>query len=95
MIEEVMQLEGKSRGAATPIRGGLSARKQKLMVEYIEQHLAEEISLRALAGIATLSPYHFARAFRHSFGEPPHRYHMVRRMKLAQDLLLRSALPVT
>jgi AraC family transcriptional regulator len=64
-------------------------------VAYIEQHLAEEISLLALAMLAKLSPYHFARAFRHSFGIPPHRYHMVRRMNQARDLLLQSALPVT
>jgi AraC family transcriptional regulator len=94
-VEEVVSPEGRTPGGATPIRGGLSARKQKLIVEYIEQHVAEEISLRALARLANLSPYHFARAFRHSVGEPPHRYHMIRRMKRAQDLLLRSTLQVT
>jgi AraC family transcriptional regulator len=73
----------------------LSARKQKLIVEYIEQHVAEEISLRALARLANLSPYHFARAFRNSFGMPPHRYHRARRMNRAQELLLGSTLPVT
>jgi len=95
LAEEVMRLEEGAPGSATPIRGGLSARKQKLVVEYIEQHLAEQISLRALARLARLSPYHFARAFRHSLGVPPHRYHMVRRMKRAQELLLRSTLAVT
>jgi AraC family transcriptional regulator len=90
-----MRPEEGTPGSATSIRGGLSARKQKLVVEHIEQHLAEQISLRALARLAKLSPYHFARAFRHSLGMPPHRYHMVRRMDRAQDLLLRSTLPVT
>jgi AraC family transcriptional regulator len=92
---EIMPWEETARGGTTPIRGGLPACKQKLLVEYIEQHLAEEISLFALARLAKLSPYHFSRAFRDSFGVPPHRYHMVRRMNRAQDLLLRSALPVT
>ena len=90
-----MPPEETARGGRTPIRGGLAARKQRLVVEYIEQHLAEEISVFALARLAGLSPYHFSRAFRDSFGVPPHRYHMVRRMNRAQDLLLRSALPVT
>jgi AraC family transcriptional regulator len=94
-IGEIRRPESTTSVGTTPIRGGLSARKQKLVVEYIEQHLAEEISLAALARLAALSSYHFARAFRHSFGVPPHRYHMVRRMKQAQDLLLRSTLPVT
>jgi AraC family transcriptional regulator len=92
---EIMRPEETARGGTTRIRGGLPARKQKLVVEYIEQHLAEEISLFALARLAKLSPYHFSRAFRDSFGVPPHRYHMARRMNRAQDLLLRSALPVT
>jgi AraC family transcriptional regulator len=90
-----MRPEERTPGSTTSIRGGLPARKQKLVVEYIEQHLAEQISLRALARLAKLSPYHFAHAFRHSFGTPPHRYHMTRRMKHAQELLLQSALPVT
>lgn len=72
-----MRAKGKPRSEARPICGGLSARKQKLVVEYIEQHLSEEISLCALAGLAKLSLHHLARAFRRSFGTPPHRYHMV------------------
>lgn len=79
----------------TPHRGGLPARKQRLVLDYIEQHLAEEISVPVLASVARLSPYHFARAFRTSFGLPPHRYHVARRMKRAEQLLLHSALPVS
>jgi AraC family transcriptional regulator len=90
-----MQTEETNISGTTRIRGGLSARKQGLVAEYIEQHLAEEISILALANLAKLSTHHFARAFRHSFGLPPHRYHMIRRMNRARDLLLRSTLPVT
>jgi AraC family transcriptional regulator len=93
--EEVMQAEEATPSGTTRIRGGLSARKQRQVAEYIEQHLAEEISILALSSLAKLSPHHFARAFRHSFGQPPHRYHMIRRMNRARDLLLQSKLPVT
>lgn len=78
-----------------PHRGGLPARKQKLVLDYIEQHLAEKVSRPVLASVVGLSPYHFARAFRTSFGVPPHRYHMGRRMNRARELLLCSTLPVT
>jgi AraC family transcriptional regulator len=64
-------------------------------VEFIEEHLAEDISLATLAELVDLSLYHFARAFKQSFGVPPHRYHMARRMDRARDLLQRSALSVT
>jgi len=52
--------------------------QQKRVAEYIEEHLAEEISLAALAELVDLSLYHFARVFKQSFGVPPHHYHMVR-----------------
>ena len=79
----------------TPRRGGLSVRKQKLVAEFIDAHIAEKISLARLAKIAGLSRYHFARVFKQTFGVPPHRYHMVRRMERATNLLLQSTLPVT
>ena len=56
-------------GLATPIaRGGLAAWQEKRVMEYIEEHLSEEILLSALAQVASLSPYHFSRAFKESVG---------------------------
>jgi AraC family transcriptional regulator len=81
--------------AARPIRGGLPAWQQKRVAEFIDTHLAEVISLATLAELVGLSVYHFARAFRRSFGTPPHRYHMARRMDRARALLQRPALSVT
>jgi AraC family transcriptional regulator len=69
--------------------------QQKRVAEFIDQHLAEDISLAALAESVDLSVYHFARAFRQSFGAPPHRYHMARRMDRARSLLQKPALSVT
>jgi AraC-like DNA-binding protein len=77
------------------MRGGLASWQQKKIADYIEDRLDEEISLRDLAAIAQLSPFHFARAFKQSFGEPPHRYHMVRRMERAKALLKVPARTVT
>jgi AraC family transcriptional regulator len=95
LMHELIRLERTTPGAARSLRGGLPVRKQKRVVEFIEEHLAEDISLATLAELVDLSLYHFARAFRQSFGVPPHRYHMARRMVRAQNLLHRSALPVT
>lgn len=68
-------------------RGGLGGRQQRRLADYIEEHLAEELRLADLAALADLSPYHFARAFRQSFGVPPHRYHIGRRIERAKALL--------
>ena len=69
------------------LSGGLAAWQQKRVVELIQDRLDEDISLRDLAAAAQLSPFHFARAFKRSFGEPPHRYHMLQRMERARTLL--------
>jgi AraC family transcriptional regulator len=69
--------------------------QQKRVVDYIEDQLDKEISLRDLAALAQLSPLHFARAFKQSFGEPPHRYHMARRIEHAKTLLKVPARTVT
>ncbi|KJC56799.1 hypothetical protein UP10_32460 [Bradyrhizobium sp. LTSPM299] len=95
LMHELFRLERNVRSTACPVRGGLPAWQQKRVVEFIEEHLAEDISLAALARLVDLSLYHFARAFTQSFGAPPHRYHMARRMDLAKSLLQRPALSVT
>lgn len=95
LMHELIRLEQTTSGAAGPLRGGLPARQQKRLAEFIDEHLAEEISLATLAGLVDLSLFHFARAFKQSFGVPPHRYHMDRRMDRARSLLRRSTLSVT
>jgi AraC family transcriptional regulator len=95
LMHELFRLERTTSTAAASLRGGLPVWRQKRVVEFIEEHLAEEISLVALAELADLSLYHFARAFTQSFGVPPHRYHMARRIDRARNLLQRPALSVT
>ena len=53
----------------------------------MEEHLAEDTSLNVLADLVRLSPYHFLRSFKRSFGAPPHRYWTGRRIEHAKALL--------
>lgn len=68
-------------------RGGLSGWQQKRVTEHIDAHLGEALRVAALAQLVDLSPFHFARAFKQSFGVPPHRYHVGRRIARAKQLL--------
>ena len=95
LMHELIRLEHATSGTVIPLSGGLPAWQRKRLVEFIEEHLSEEISLATLAELVNLSLFHFARAFKQSFGVPPHRYHMARRMDRAKILLRRPALTVT
>jgi AraC family transcriptional regulator len=77
------------------VRGGLSACQQRTVVAYIEEHLAESISLATLAQQVRLSPNYFCWAFKQSFGVPPHRYHSSRRIEHAKTMLAKPAPSVT
>ena len=92
---ELMRVNESVPAAASHTRGGLPGWQQKRLAQYIEEHLAEEISLAALAGLAQLSPYHLCRAFKQSFGMPPHRYLTGRRVERARLLLSERKLSVT
>ena len=95
LAHELLRLQQGSAPAKQLVRGGLAAWQQRMVTTYIEEHLAEPILLATLAGLAGLSTYHFCRAFKQSFGLPPHRYHTSRRIEHAKTLLAKPALSVT
>jgi AraC family transcriptional regulator len=76
-------------------RGGLASWQMRVVTAYIEEHLNEQISLVTLARLARLSQHHFCRAFKQSFGVPPHGYHLRRRMQQAKLLLSDRATSIT
>jgi len=65
----------------------LPVRRIKLVLDYIEEHLARSITLQQLAALAEVSPRHFERAFRQALGVPPHSYVVQRRVDSARRLL--------
>lgn len=59
----------------------------KRVLEYIDQNLAEKISLQDLATVAGLSRMHFAAQFRAAAGLRPHEFLLKRRIERAEELL--------
>ena len=61
----------------------------------MDRDYAQPLDVPALARIAHVSPAHFARTFRATFGETPHRYLQRRRIERAMALLRDTDMPVT
>jgi AraC family transcriptional regulator len=76
-------------------RGGLASWQMRIVTQHIEEHVSEQISLAKLAKLSRLSQAHFCRAFKQSFGVPPHEYHVRRRIEKAKALLAEREASVT
>jgi len=70
--------------------GGLSSRRLKIVLDYIEDRLGQSIKLRELAKLSGISARHFERAFRQSTGSSPHAYVMERRLRMGCELLVQQ-----
>lgn len=69
-------------------RGGLAPWQKRRIEEFVGKHLERTIAINDLAAIAALSPGHFGRAFKASWGETPHAYVTRRRLEKAQRMML-------
>ena len=61
------------------------------IIEYVHEHLSQELSLTALAEQVNLSAYHFARIFKNSLRLSPHQYVLRNRVERAKQLIANSA----
>jgi AraC family transcriptional regulator len=67
--------------------GVLPRRKLETVIEYIIENLEGNLTLKQMAALVHISPYHFARQFKTTTGLPPHQYVITRRVERAQQLL--------
>lgn len=61
----------------------------------MDRAFAQPLDVPALARVAHVSPAHFSRQFRATFGESPHRYLQRRRVERAMELLRETDRSVT
>ena len=80
--------------AAAPGGGALAPSALRAVQDHVERHFDRPLSLADLAGVAALSPFHFARAFKAATGTPPHAYVVARRLDEARRLLRDTDWPV-
>ncbi|MCU1237586.1 MAG: Transcriptional regulator, AraC family [Candidatus Solibacter sp.] len=77
---------------AAELHQGLSGRKLKLVLSFIDETLAENISIEHVASVAGVSASHLTKLFRQSTGLPVHQYVIQRRVERARALIASSEL---
>jgi AraC family transcriptional regulator len=73
---------------------GLSQYKLKQALEYIHEHLSEDLTIAAIADYLKMSQYHFSRLFKQSMGISPYQYVIQQRIEQATFLLRTTSLSV-
>jgi AraC-like DNA-binding protein len=80
--------------AARPVAADLLPHLRRAR-DHIDRNFGRPLDLEALAAVAGVSKFHFARSFEAAYGETPIRYLTRRRIERAQDLLRHANLTVT
>jgi AraC family transcriptional regulator len=83
--DEMTTLEARRRDLLAQLQ--TTDGRLRRVLAYIEEHLAEEITVGDLANVACLSVFHFTRAFAATMGVPPHRYVSRRRLESAKAMI--------
>lgn len=68
-------------------QGGLPERQLLQVLEYIHEHLDQEIKLADLAALLNMSQFHFSHLFRQAIGTAPYQYLLQQRLERAKQLL--------
>ncbi len=74
--------------------GALDDLKLNSLKDFIEENIAEDLTIVKMADVVHMSQFHFARAFKAATGQPPHRYVTQRRMERAKSLLSVTRVPI-
>jgi AraC family transcriptional regulator len=67
--------------------GVLPRGRLRAVLEYVEERLDAGLTLKQMAAVARLSPYHFSRQFKTTTGLPPHQFVIMRRVERAKQLM--------
>ena len=79
---------------AQRLTGGLSGRRLRRVLAFIDENYESDLSLAELARVAEMSTFHFAREFKRTTGTTPHQYLIKFRVERAKALLAGSEMPL-
>lgn len=93
VLMRLRALDGAKR--ASRDYGKLGTRTLATVRDYIEHHIASDISLNDLARAVGMKADTFARRFKATTGVPPYAYVLELRSRRTEDLLIKSDLPLS
>lgn len=88
LAARLLALQAGAGRTASETRRALPEWRLRRVIEYVEVHLDEDLTLAELAGVAGFSLSHFKPLFKAATGTPVHRYVLERRVERARQLLL-------
>lgn len=92
LIMHVLQRHGRIRVRSAGSKGRLSSVQARRVLEFIDAHLGDSLSVSSLACLTGLSGANFARSFRATFREPPHRLILRWRLERAAGLIAKRGI---
>jgi AraC family transcriptional regulator len=87
LVQHLLRNYSESQEASSSSSPGLPAYHLKYVVEYMREHLVEDLDLAQLAQLIKLSQSHFTSLFRKSTGQSPYQYLLRLRVERAKELL--------
>ena len=94
LVARLVKNYSTAKGILREHKGGLGPSKLRRTLDYINDHIEEDVSLSEIAEVAGMSYYHFARMFKQTIGTSPHQYLLERRVAEAQWLLKNTNLTI-
>ena len=95
LLLQVVSRHSGVRQTLPEVTGQLSFPYRRMLQERIHAYLDQSLTLAEMASWVNLSPYHFARLFRATFGCAPYQYVQEQRLILARDQLRNSRDKIT
>lgn len=75
-------------------KGGLPQHQLLQILDYIDEHLCQDIKLADLAQLLGMSQFHFSHLFKQSIGTAPYQYLLQQRIEKAKQLLKQTDQPI-
>ncbi len=80
--------------AVDSCKGGIGSRRLRLVLDYIEENLANDLCMAELGTVVDMSPCRFARLFKEAVGWPPHQFVLRKGIARARSMLEATATPL-